>query len=109
MVIDRNVPRGETNEDIWRPPILPTIALNGTGVPEVLEAITAHREHLRTSGLWANREQARIETELLNVLRQELLDRLLARVGDEWIQAQVERIAAREVDVYTTVQTILDA
>ncbi len=109
MVIDRSVPYGKASEDIWRPPILPTIALNGTGVPEVLEAIAAHRKHLRASGLWAKREQARIETELLNVLQQELLDRLLARVGEEQKAAWVERIAAREVDVYTAVQAILDS
>ncbi len=108
MVIDRSTFRGEVNEHTWRPPILKAIALDGTGVPEVLEAITAHREHLRTSGLWTNREQSRIETELLNILQQELLDRLLARMGEEQKTAWVERIATREVDVYTAVQAILD-
>ncbi len=97
---------GEASDNVWRPPILKTIALDGTGVPEVLEAVAAHRDYLRTSGTWAEREQARIETELRNVLQQELLDRLLARVGEEQIQAWVERIAAREVDVYTAVEAI---
>jgi len=105
MVINRNA-RAEETETVWRPPILQTIALNGDGVPEVLEAIAAHREHLRASGLWARREQARIETELLNVLQHELLDRVLVRVGKEQMQAWVERIAAREVDVYAAVQAI---
>ena len=113
MVIHRNAlppvggDRGVgTDDNVWRSPILQTVALDGTGVPEVLEAVAAHREHLHTSGLWASREQARIETELLNVLQQELLDRLLARVGEERMQAWVARIAAREVDVYTAVRSI---
>ena len=106
MVFNRNA-RAEKGETIWRPPILQTVALDGTGVPEVLEAIAAHREHLRASGLWARRERARVETELRNALQQELLDRTLARVGEDGIQAWVERIAAREVDVYAAVQAIL--
>jgi LAO/AO transport system kinase len=109
MVIGRNASHGEAGQDGWRPPILQAIALDGTGVPDVLDAVAAHRAHLRATGLWATRERERVETELLNVLRQELLDRLLARVGEDQIQAWVERIAAREVDVYTAAQFILDA
>jgi LAO/AO transport system kinase len=109
MVIGRNAPRGEAGADGWCPPILQAIALDGTGVPEVLDAVAAHREHLRATGLWATRERVRVEAELLNVLQQELLDQLLARVGEDQIQAWVERIAAREVDVYTAMQFILDA
>jgi len=111
MVINQNAPRPSSHrgagEDVWRPPILQTIALDGTGVPEVLEAVAAHREYLRASGTWAERERARIETELRNVLQQELLGQVLARVGEEQIRAWVERIVAREVDVYTAVQAIL--
>ncbi len=109
MVISRNTsrPHSEVGENIWRPPILKTIALDGSGVPEVLEAVAAHREHLRASGTWAARERARIETELRNVLRQELLERAVERVGEEQLQAWAERIAAREVDVYTAVQSIM--
>ena len=108
MVINQNASRshGGTDDNVWRPPILKTIALDGTGVPEVLEGIAAHREYLCASGTWAERERARIETELRNVLQQELLDRLLARVGEERIQVWVERIVAREVDVYAAVQAI---
>ena len=109
MVINRNAVRGGADDNAWRPPILKTIALDGSGVPEVLEAIVGHREYLRASGSWAERERARVETELRNVLQQELLDRLLARAGEEQVQAWVERIAAREVDVYTAVRAVLDA
>ncbi|MDY7079918.1 MAG: hypothetical protein SXV54_23790, partial [Chloroflexota bacterium] len=110
MVINRNAvrPHRETDDAIWRPPILKTIALDGSGVPDVLEAVAAHREHLCASGTWAERERARIETELINVLQQELFDHLLNRVGEEQMRAWVARIAAREVDVYAAVQAILD-
>ena len=110
LVIDRNkLPYdGREDEGVWRPPILQTIALDGTGVQEVLQAVVVHRGHLHTSGRWISRERARVETEMLNVLRQELLGQVLARLGEDQKQAWVERIAAREVDVYTAVRTILD-
>jgi LAO/AO transport system kinase len=105
----RSSPLGgaENEDDVWRPPILQTVALNGTGVPEVLRAAAAHREHLQASGLWAERERARVETELLNILQQRLLDQVLERVGGEQVRAWVERIAAREVDVYAAAQEIV--
>jgi LAO/AO transport system kinase len=106
MVIDRNA-RAKEDEIVWRPPILQTVALNGNGIPEVLEAAAAHREHLHTTGLWVEREQSRIETELFNVLQQELLDRVQTRVGEEQMRAWVRRIAAREVGVYAAVQAII--
>ncbi len=111
MVINRNLPSspGEADEDAWRPPILQTVALDGTGVSKVLEAVAAHHEHLRATGLWAKRERMRVEAQLFGVMQKELLDRVLAREGEAGIRGWVERIAAREVDIYTAVQTMLDA
>lgn len=105
MVVRRN-----TNSDSngWQPPILQTVALDGTGVPEVLDAIESHREHLHASGLWTKRERMRVETELLNVLQRDLLDRLRARVGEERIRTWVECIAERDTDVYTAARELCE-
>ena len=53
MVINRNAPRpqGEAEGDAWRPPILQAIALDGTGVPEVLEAVVAQQLVPKASGI----------------------------------------------------------
>jgi LAO/AO transport system kinase len=107
LVINLNTTRSQTGDKTWQPPIVQTIALDGTGVAEVLEATAAHREHLITTGLWASREQARVETELYNILQQELLDRAIAKAGEEQMQDWVARIAARDVDVYTAMETII--
>jgi LAO/AO transport system kinase len=107
LVINLNTTRSQTGDKTWQPPIVQTIALDGTGVAEVLEATAAHREHLITTGLWASREQARVETELYNILQQELLDRAIAKAGEEQMQDWVARIAARDVDVYTVMETII--
>lgn len=103
MVINRNTP---ANNDGWQPPILKTIALDGTGVPEVLSAIQEHRNYLRTTGLLAERERMRIEAELLNVLQRQLLERLRSRVGEGHLETWVRRIADRETDVYTAAREL---
>lgn len=103
MVLNRNA---AAEGDGWLPPILQTIALDGSGVSEVLKAIEDHRHHLCTTGLLAERERLRIEAELLNVLQRRLLNRLVSRVGNEQIQKWIERIAAREVDVYTATREL---
>jgi LAO/AO transport system kinase len=106
MVISRSLP---SDENIWQPPILQTVALDGSGVPEVLKAIEAHRDYLCASGLLARRERMRVEAELLNVLQRQLLDQLVARVGEAQLQTWIERIVAREVDVYSVTRELCQA
>jgi len=98
MVINRNAPG---DADGWQPPILQTIALDGSGVSELVQAIDDHRRYLCATGLLAERERRRIEKELLGVMERKLVDRLVSRLGRERLDEWVERVAAREVDVYT--------
>ena len=106
-MIERSVAHAGENRAIWQSPVLQTIALDSTGVLQVLEAIAAHRDYLHSSGLWSCRERARFEMELRNVLQQELLDRLMARVEDGQLWAWVDRIVARGADVGTAAQSLL--
>ncbi len=105
MVINRNA---SADDDGWPPPILQTVALDGSGVPELWSAVEEHREYLCVSGLLAKRERMRIEAELLNVLQRQLLARLVSQVGEERLEAWIERIVAREVDVYTATQALCE-
>jgi len=93
--------------DGWRPPILKTVALDGTGVEGVLEAVVQHRAYLQESGLWDRRERERARADLMRALEQALLDRLVQRVGAEELERWVERIATRETDVYAAVKRLI--
>jgi LAO/AO transport system kinase len=103
MVVNRTTSLGDHT---WQPPILRTIALDGSGVPDVLEAIESHRDYLCATGLLAKRERTRIEAELVNVLQRHLLEQLRAQAGEQRLEAWVGRIAAREVDVYTAAREL---
>ncbi len=98
-----------TDDHSWRPPILQTVALEGKGIAEVIEAITRHEAHLASSGEHATRRRARVEAELANILREAMLRRLLARVPPEHMQDVVDRITRREVDPYTAAEQLLAA
>ena len=103
LVINRSAP---CDDNAWQPPILQTVALDGSGVPEVLGAIEAHRDHLSATGLLAVRERRRVKTELLGVLQRQLLDQLVGEVGEASIESWVERIVDREVDTYTAARAL---
>ena len=55
----------------WVPPIVQTVASAGAGIPELWEAIRAHRDHLGAAGMEARRRSRR-RTELESALAVEL-------------------------------------
>ena len=107
MALEPGSPCSGEGESAWRPPILQTVALDGTGVPAVLAAVLAHRDHLSGSGLWAERERARAETQLMESLSGALLSQVRARVGENGMQEWVGQVAERKVDVYSATRAIL--
>lgn len=95
------------NPDSWRPPIVKTIALTGEGVTELTEAIQRHRVHLEESGEKQRRERARMEKEVLDILRNTLLAKALDGIASEYVHELVDRVAARELDPYTAAQRLM--
>jgi len=90
--------------DDWRPPIVKTIALQGTGVAELVAAIQRHWEYLTQTGRLMARERQRARCELLEIARDRLMARLLASVTPSQVDTLVEEIVARRLDPYTAAQ-----
>ena len=74
---------------------------------DLARAIQRHREHLVAEGLWEQRERQRTADELASTVGDLLLARLRAQIGDEAWARWVERIAAREVDVYAAANALI--
>jgi len=91
----------------WRAPVLKTVALEGKGVAEVLDAVAAHRAYLQESGQWTEKERERARTDLVHLLERELVGRLVARVGEEELDRWVARIVAREADPAQALEALL--
>jgi LAO/AO transport system kinase len=90
----------------WRPPIVKTEAIAGTGVPELLAAVERFRGHTKSEQ--GSRRRARAEWRL----RELLAHRFLAHVEHQVLAsgelgAILERIADRQLDPYTAVDDIL--
>lgn len=104
-----NVPAMLPDENTaWQPPIIQTVALGSKGVPELVEKLAAHRDYLRSSGTLAVREQARIEVEIADRLRDALLSRLLSQTDPALLAALVEQVSARTLDPGSAIQQLLN-
>jgi LAO/AO transport system kinase len=98
---------GPSMEDGWRPPVVKTVALRGEGVLELVQAISDHRQYLETTNELARRNEIRLANELERILRDELMSRLLEQVDQASLANLIERVVARELDLYTAVQQLM--
>jgi LAO/AO transport system kinase len=77
--------------DNWTPPIVKTVASDGTGVPEVLKAIESYQAHLCQNDLGSRRRVENWRKRIAEMLR----DALFQRVTSDYLgDGQAERIAA---------------
>jgi len=74
--------------DIWIPPLFSTISTKGEGIVPLVEAINAHKVYLLDNGQWQQREAAR--------LQEELNDLLLGYFASQW-RTQVDNSRIEEV------------
>jgi LAO/AO transport system kinase len=91
----------------WKPPVLQTVALDGKGIGQVMDAIAHHQTHLTESGEGETRRRGRVAAELTGILRETLLQRLMQNLVPADVDGMVKRIAARELDPYTAAETLL--
>ncbi|MFV0526318.1 MAG: methylmalonyl Co-A mutase-associated GTPase MeaB [Acidimicrobiales bacterium] len=81
LMLDLSRVTGKEAVNEYRPPIVMSSALDGTGAPEVWEAALAHLDYLDSTGRRAARRHHRIRSEIKSRMEQRLLamtDRLLA-------------------------------
>ncbi len=84
-------------ERAWEPPVLLTVAPQDTGVPAVLQALAAHREHLRRTQEWEQRERQRLQAEVEQRLREALYARWQEGISPQNYQAVLQQVYARQL------------
>jgi len=92
----------------WRPPIVRCAASTGAGVLDLLLAIDGHREYLDSDGRLPERHAAVARAELVEAVRDILLDLLLARLGPADIEIAATRVARRELDACTAARILVE-
>ncbi|MGE5071864.1 MAG: methylmalonyl Co-A mutase-associated GTPase MeaB [Anaerolineae bacterium] len=99
----------ENDATIWIPPILRTVASDGTGIPELAEQIHKHAEFLRLSGGWAVRDRARLAAETELILQQTLLDDFHTRQPQTRYNEVLEKVFNRSLSPWEAVAILTDA
>ncbi|RJP51935.1 MAG: methylmalonyl Co-A mutase-associated GTPase MeaB [Anaerolineaceae bacterium] len=105
MVVDAPV-KAETK--MWIPPILRTVATEGTGITELAAHVAAHAAHLRLSGDWAARERARLEAEMEALLVEALMTRFRAEVPNGGFESAVQKVHERTLSPWEAVQLLVN-
>ena len=94
--------------DNWTPPIVKTVASDGTGVPDVLKAIDSYRTYLSENNLGTRRRVENWRKRIAQMLRDALFQRV---VSDYLGDGQADRIAAEVAehkrDPYSLVEEIV--
>jgi len=90
----------------WRPPVLRTEALTGSGIDEVVSALADHRAHLGEEGLRARRtRRAAREVEALAV---EALRRRLGGMAGTRLDTLAADVVAGRIDPYAAADALME-
>jgi LAO/AO transport system kinase len=80
----------------WIPPVIKTIATEESGFPELIKAITDHREYLHKTGLLAQRERERLMDEFEHLLRHTLVQNWKAQTSNERVSQVMDAVFSRK-------------
>lgn len=94
-----NIASGLKEKDGWRPPVLKTVALKGTGVTALVDALERFRGHLEARGLRDKYLRDRIEAELVEAAFSDFYKENVTRLKrtKDW-DGLVNRVVKRQLD-----------
>jgi len=93
-----------TRQDGWTPPIVKTVASDGTGVPDLANAIASYEEFLQKENRALKKSVENWQERLVEMLRDAMLDKARAHIGK--INALAAEVAEHKRDPYTVVEEI---
>jgi GTPase len=93
--------------DGWTPPVVRTVATEGTGIAELLEAIDRFESFLAGGELGRRRRVAHWQARLREMLREEMLRRIEQQaLTEDALAGYAEQVAAGKRDPYSLVQEL---
>jgi len=91
----------------WRPPVLQTVAVEGTGVAELWTAVEEHRKYLTDSGEREARRRKRAAAELREIVVRRIEQQAQHATGGPDFDRVLDGVVGRETDPYTAAEEIL--
>ncbi len=96
-----------TRGDNWTPPIVKTVATDGSGVMELAETISRYETYLKQENLVLKRDIQNWQERLTEMLRDALLDKARAHLSDGHLTHYASEVAEHKRDPYTLVEEIV--
>jgi LAO/AO transport system kinase len=93
----------------WKPPIVTTIAVDGDGIGELTEKVTAHWSWLDSSGQGEARRRARAREEITAIAVAELRQRAGGLPGDAKLDTLAAQVAAGALDPFAAADELVAA
>ncbi len=98
----------EREKDAWKPEIIKTVASKGTGIPEVVEAIEKHREHLVATGELEKRRLHRVRDEIEAIAVTALREQWRGVHENAALDELAADVVAGESDPYAAADLLLE-
>ena len=95
-----------TRQDGWTPPIVKTVASEGTGSEELAAAIADYEIYLQKQGLALNKSVQNWKERLIEMLRDSMLEKAREHLGDGMVARMAAEVAAHKRDPYTLIEEI---
>jgi LAO/AO transport system kinase len=92
--------------DHWTPPIVKTVARDGTGVAELAEAIQRYESYLKNANLALQHSVENWQKRLVEMLRDTLLEQAQERLGNGNLERFAAEVAEHKRDPYSLVEEI---
>ena len=94
-------------DDRWSPPIVKTVASEGKGIEELAAAIANYEAYLKKENLALKRNIQNWQERLVEMLRDAMLERARAQLGDGRAEQYAAEVAQHKRDPYTLVEEIV--
>jgi len=95
--------------NLWKQPVIKTIATENQGIDELIEQIMLHRRQLTENNLLAAKRKERIGREITKLLEQKISQYVHDRIkGIHHLEDIIEQISNREKDPYSCVDLLLE-
>jgi GTPase len=92
--------------DGWTPPIVKTVASDGTGVSDLAAAIVGYEAYLQKENLALKKSVQNWQERLVEMLRDAMLEKARAQLGDGNLTKLAAEVAEHKRDPYTLVEEI---
>lgn len=92
---------------IWLPSVLRTVAIENKGIDELVDEIARHREWLKQNGNWSKKERQRIESDIVHLLSDRLLENWRLQNSTDLLQGKIDEVVARKCSPYQAVADLM--